>query len=318
MNQRENNKFDPRTPLSQEEIRRAISSSGYPLEVEIYHYLVSAGLHPSIGFRTPLVDGGPTKELDLIARISANHVESGMVTSVAFRSYLAVKRLQEPSVFVGILGARPTPHDHRVLRTYYSTGTPSSGYLDGLGDGGLMQMLHGGSGPHDWMDPLLELPICVHWAVVERRNQEPWAAGDKLIWEDIDLVVRGSHYMARATAEHRVSQPAARMASPLPDIRYDYATVVIDAPTLYLYDPQTRELQSCDWLVLHRMFEVGNGELASRAVDILTRHGLARYVETMKKVVPAIAGRIFENSRALQEGARQQYDLWDARTKKGA
>jgi len=303
-----------KAPLTHQDIKYAINASGYPLEVELFHYLAKEGLDPILGFRTALVDGGPTKEIDLITHLGKHTVEDGLFASVAVRTYIGVRRLHAPSAFIGVVGAPPTPHEYRVTRTHFSTALPSAGYLAGLGDGGLMQLLHGGSRPNDWMDPLIEAPACVHWAVVERTKDGPWAGGDKQIWEDIDLVVRASHHMGREAAEYRVSQPHARSAFPSPDIRYDFVMLLLDTPSLYLYDPQTSALSECQWLALHRLFEVGSNQLASRVVDIVTKPGLAQYIAALKQVVPAISERLYPHLRTLQAGAAEQFRLWDQRT----
>lgn len=294
-----------KTPLSDAEVGEALEASGYPLEVQLFQELRHAGLHPSLGSRVRVTPEGQTKEIDLVAWQIEYVVLPEFEATVTLEMCIAVKRLHDPDRFVGVLGICPEERARCAVRVERVGGIPSHGYLPEVLHGGLLQVLTGVRGLAPAMLPISNAPWCVHWAIAHRRPEGPWASGQKPFWDDFDTIVRASYAKGLNSAQFGLER-ARLTAKPTPELLLSLPILVVDAPDLVVYDPQSKVVTRTDWLTLHQTFEVWTGEAIGCAIDVVTRTGLRAYISQVKSAASALASGVSEHLEDLTKFAIEQ------------
>jgi hypothetical protein len=303
-------RINPSEPLTHADIQEAIEASEYPFELELFQALTNASLNPVLGFHTRVTEGGEIREIDLLASLNENITIAPRSCDVSMRLLIAAKKLHTPQQFVGIAGEAQSAHSVGVARTYYAAGIPSQGLIHDLPDNGIMQILHGPDGFGETMSRFVDGPVCAHWAIATRKNDgKPWASGNEPVWQDFDTLVRAATLMAREYTAHRLQRGA--KVSPFPSLHFSFPMLIIDTPHLFLYHPSTKKLEPTQWLVLHRMFDVGNGDVVTRSVDIVARSGIDAMIERFRDTAPALRACMERHYQHLESIAHTQKEWWD-------
>lgn len=274
-------------PLSDAEIREAIEGAGYAVEIELLNEMKQAGFPGAIGIRYAVA---PTKyqEIDLMGRLHAKARAAdgaGPVFSV-FTLLIQVKRPSGPAAFVGIRGNELPESDRLVPRL----GLVGSVMAEDAETEGVADLIFGeGPTPTDGpskglacsMGPFGALPTCVHWAIARRKKSElgnwvPWAAGEKGFFDDFEGLVQVREMQKANARERRL-----RDRVYLPRVGQYVLCMVVDSPTLSLYDPVAGTLESVSELSISKGFDTVHGPVYPY-IDVVARPAFRAYLERCK------------------------------------
>ena len=252
-------------PLSVTDIEEALRSSGYPLEVELAADLKESGFIPALG-RHLLVNAEAREysEIDIVAE----RVETTGDIQVGSRLLLQVKRLADNRAFVGVRGEQPSGSNNLSERLQIA-GSPSTV----LAAQEYMALFHvGKEGLQNALQPLQQLPICVHWAVAYRKGKHvPWASGDPEFMRDLESLVRAR----REDGLEFSSYCSSKLQVPV--LSLVTLALVIDGP-LYLYDVATKTAESVGMLTIDQAFGTREGPLFAM-IDVVSRAACRTYLK---------------------------------------
>lgn len=301
----------PLPPLSDTDLIQVIQGSGYPLEVSLYEQAEQAGMDPSIGLlmrlRDPEGEIASTHEIDLMARVGFHETFGDMPAHAGVNAWIDAKQLHEPGRFIGILGVQPNQHERRVSRSFY-TGCPSFRVLQRvepniglfLSDGGVSEAL----------DALSTAPLCVHWGVAKPDGQGTWKLSgdggplppnvkDDRFYQSMSKLVAAVVWHERDASEFFENGTDVNL-SPLPSLAVQCPTLIIETPSLPLYDAKAKSLTHVDWFMLRWGAEI-NGNIHCRIIDIVTVKGVPEMIARYKKTEQALREAFPKHARALRD-----------------
>jgi hypothetical protein len=279
---------DPKLgPLTHDEIKNALEKSGYPFELKLFDAFCKAGMTPALGARfhsrASKEDEASSHEIDIIARVDTHQVGFGQHSRASALALIDAKKLHEPSCLVGLLGVQPTQHERRVMRSFFY-GCPSFRVMTGRQED-YGHLFIGQEGVSESLDPLSAGPLCAHWARVRREpNGNIKAGGDGPeqdgYWQTIRTLVEVALWNERQSSEHAHSLGVD--VGPLPELNVYCPTLIVETPTLYLYQPLTGELTETNWFMLNVSLEVA-GSIHNRVVDVVSASGVSEMIERYKE-----------------------------------
>jgi hypothetical protein len=302
-----------RKPISDTELTAALEASGFPLELKLFHQFAAAGMDPVLGHRLRVrepVEGKPSShEVDLMARVDASLPGIEYSPHAAAIALIDAKKLHDPARFVGIVGEAPTLIERRVMRSFFF-GCPSFRVTTGrqeayghlfIGDGGFSESL----------DLLTGGPVCAHWTIVKREKDEDGGYpartnGDgkeqNRYYQAMHTLVSMAVWNERESSEHSAGlRPDTR---PLPQIMVYCPTLIVDTPSLCMYDPKTGQLEQVDRLMIRMMYDVDNA-VHSRIVDVVSTGGVAAMIERYKATGDLMRLGLARQGGALNAIARE-------------
>lgn len=307
----------PPAPLTDAELIKIIQASGYPLEMALHDEFERAGMDPALGLimRTSEPNGTTTSthEIDLMARVGKPKILGEVVATATVTAWIDAKQPPAPSHFVGILGVQPTQHERRVSRAVFE-GCPSFQVLEReepntqlfLGPGGLSEAL----------DPLSDnAPLCVHWGIAkpdaQGKNwklsgdggQLPAGVKDDRFYQSMSKLVAAVVWHERETSEFFENGVDVNMV-PLPGLFVLCPTLIVDTPSLPVYDAKTQTVTHVDWFMLRWGAEI-NGKVHYRIIDIVTKAGVPDMIARYKKTEEALLAAITEQGRVLAKAGRK-------------
>lgn len=288
-------------PLTREELIEVIESSGYPLEVRLFHMLGASGFHPTLGMRFSTADG-PSPEVDLVGGDSVREPMLGQKRAeLRLALALEAKKFHEPKRFVGFVGQRPSEFEFGMMRLRVS-GLPS---WNTLREGGAMPPFAGeGKALLSTLAPLLTVPLCVQWGVVLRPSGSrnfPMLEHEQPFWSSMQSLV---------TTVAAVERDASNFFTEKTDAEFRNMSVwlpaiVIDTPSLHVYNVANGALEDVDWLTLRLMLDI-NGELSVRTVDVVTERGISNYLDRCKDVLSNFRKYLAVYRRLVEDDATHQ------------
>jgi len=290
---------EPRPPNPQA-IRRLIQTSGYPLELDLFHELHERGADPVHSFRIPFTKED-IREIDLIGRHTAREqFDEGNQRPTATFTLLHVveaKSWNPARVFIGFVGENPTAHELLIQRTRIA-GSPTFNVLH---DGGAVPefVLEFGAP----MSLLNDAPMCMQWGATGPGGGP--LNHDEATYEALTMAIEASIWFGK---DHSTFLRTARDPSPMMEVVLP--VLVIDTPTLYIFDVRSGVLTQTERLVIRMMWTLRDG-VSGRLVDVVTRKGFSQYLETCDRVgaeIQSVLAREVYNINLLH-----QANLRDAR-----
>jgi len=307
-------KSDPNKEISDTELLEAIEASGYPLELSLYQEFQAAGMDPTLGARLRSRSPGSeqsTHEIDLMVRVhhAEAHPEGGYASSLLLTGLIDAKKLHAPARFIGLVGEQPTTHEFRVSRSYFS-GCPSFRVLSDRAEN-YSDLFIGEGGLSRGFDPLNDGKFCVHWGIAKRdgngvatvrgdgskESNTPSAFKEERYWQSMANLVACTVWHEREGS--RFMESADLDAGPMPRIDLCFPTLIVDTPSLEIYDPSTKKLEHVDWFILRTSFEV-EGEVHTRLIDIVTTAGVPAMVKRYKDAAALMLEAADRNGPALR------------------
>jgi hypothetical protein len=306
----------PPAPLTDVELIKVIQASGYPLEMALYDEFEQAGMDPALGLimRTSAPNGTTTTthEIDLMARLGKPKILGKLIATASVTAWIDAKQLPMLAHFVGILGVQPNPHERRVNRSIYS-GCPSFQVLEREEPN--TQLFIGPGGFSETLDPLSDnAPLCVHWGIAKPDGSGqnwklsgdggalPAGVKDDRFYQSMSKLVAAVVWHERETSEYFENGVDVNMV-PLPALFVLCPTLIVDTPTLPVYDAKTQTITHVDWFMLRWGAEI-NGKVHYRIIDIVTRAGVQGMIARYKKTEEALAAAIAKHGNALAEAGR--------------
>jgi hypothetical protein len=315
-----------RAPLSEEEIKGAIEASGYPLEVVVWKEFLEAKFNADLGVRMQVREastGTFTADVDVVASLSLSvaraadgEEEAATRTSqvrwikslgrVEVGALVQCKKLHKPRRFAGIVPVtQPSPSQQRAYRARIG-GVPHFGVFDeqpvSYGKFFLQSSEFGAA-----LDVLQSPVVCVHSALVSRDGKHnPKADRDHGVWSDLETLALAEDHAARELtltileAKDTVALPAMRLLVPV---------LVLDTPTLVVYNPLATSLSQFDRFTLRHASEI-RGKAASRYIEVTTLAALPSLIEQLRKVAEGMAAELdtaLEGYEMIGQTIRQRW-----------
>lgn len=283
--------------LSRSEIKQALRMSGYPFEVWLADEIKTAGFEPNPGVWLRVAQGEPGsfKEFDVVATRSASGRSENALVQSALRLFFQAKVMHPPNVFVGIRGAALDPTENRNSRCVVGGIPFFNAGVEGDPDPFVLP-----GGISEALSPLLDLPVCAHWAVVSREGSkfEPRANAEQPYFDDLRGLARALRLDAQDAAKHALSLKS--------DHVFMFLTIpvlVLDTPTLYTYDAHDWTLEEVPRLTIAQRFDV-DGQPVFSLIDVVSRDGLHDLLERYLEVGGALVSAIERSSSIHRTAAR--------------
>jgi hypothetical protein len=290
---------------------KIIQASGYPLEMALYDQFEQAGMDPSLGLimrlRDPGGDATSTHEIDLTARVGHNNTSGQFLAHAGATAWIDAKQLHEPARLVGILGVQPTQHERRANRSIYE-GCPSFQVLDRQEPNTTLFL--GAGGFSEALDPLSDAPLCVHWGIAKPdANGQNWKLGgdggalppgvrDDRFYQSMSKLVAAVVWHERDTSEFFENGVDQNM-SPMPSLAINCPTLIVDTPSLPLYEVKAQSIKHVDWFMLRWGAEI-NGKIHYRVIDIVTTAGVPAMIARYKKTAEALKEALTKHQHAFR------------------
>jgi hypothetical protein len=306
----------PILPLTDPELIKVIQASGYPLEMALYEQFDKAGMDPALGLimRTSEPNGttASTHEIDLMARVGKPKILGQLIASATVTAWIDAKQPPAPSHFVGILGVQPNQHERRANRSIFE-GCPSFQVLEREEPN--TQLFLGSGGLSEALDPLSDnAPLCVHWGIAKPDGNGVWKLSgdggqlltgvkDDRFYQSMSKLVAAVVWHERETSEFFENGVDLNMA-PLPGLFVLCPTLIVDTPSLPVYDAKTQAVTHVDWFMLRWGAEI-NGRVHYRIIDIVTTAGVPAMIARYKKTEEALMAAITKHGHALAEAGRK-------------
>jgi hypothetical protein len=286
----------PTGPLTDDDIVLALQKSGYLLEVEVSNDFREEGLDTELGKRMRIGDE-QWKEIDVRAQSLYNVKDESHWAVGRVRTLLQLKRLHEPARFVGILGRQPNVPIAAINRCSIA-GLPSLGCGDDENPG----LFFGEDGLVSLLGPLLSLPVCVHWALVQRNDKgDPRAKAEFPIHEDLrTLICAGTIDDADFSLERRRS-------SAKPCMSLTLLALMLDTPDLHVFDPASGQLRKEKMVSIHQVYDGPNGPIRG-VIDVVVRSETRRYAQLCIGVRDRLKAFTAANAEALTAAASHAHD----------
>lgn len=295
--------IDASTPLDENDIKAALEASGYPVEMKLAQLLAASGWSPVQGHLCKVADDDSRREIDLLASRS-RHLRGALVDGTyesvdySIRLMMGVKKLHQPSWFVGILGEQLDRMNRRNLRIQALGGLPSHAVIRAVDTSLLPSMLITDDQLGCAFDFDEGVPLCSHYAIARRKAKtfEPWADGGsdepgkgERYYDDIRTTSLARFFEARDWAAFLLTRRPKNMAY----LSVHQPVLVIETPRLYVYEPITGTLRPTDRLALRTMFEAVRGlPPVPGIVDVMTPAGVHGYLEDVARCQDAAAEKV--------------------------
>jgi hypothetical protein len=282
--------------LSDEKLRELILAAGYPLEMRLFHQLWDAGFSPVHGHRVSV--GEETREIDLLTQRTEGIATKGQF---CLRMLIEAKKLHAPRCFVGFLGDQPNVFELAMGRAHVS-GSPSWNIGHG---GGTVPSYAGESGYLGALKPLCLVPYCVQWgSVCERKQGRLELAHDDTIHDDLEKTVRATLGLELEITNLINSRDT---IEPFPLQMIHFPMLVLDTPTLYLYDVRNDALTRATWLILRVNLEL-DGRMATRFVDIVTESSLETVLTAHQEALKKLHWILMNDHTSIVSAGRAERD----------
>lgn len=297
---------------TQDEVRRAIESSGYPLEIRVAHSLMARGyfdVTPSWHYRDPKT--GESREVDVVAwqpfdvRHQGEHCQSLML-------HLLIECKRSPAFVV--YSANPkeiltgSGYDSMALSHF---GRPGMLWKrDGLGWTGtpIIEDLAIGESRWKW-------PECVgsHYTFVHTIKEQPAFGAKKPLkrpqFKSADEDYYHQKLLGLLKAVYLYREPyigSTARGSSLVQPHFVIPLLVVDAD-LYEYNVQTADLRPINRAALCRSY---SGEFSARfRIDVVTEAELDTYLNELTRDFSGIASQIGKQHATWQESLKHELEM---------
>lgn len=271
--------------LSEEQVRKAIESSGLPFEVELFHKLTDAQMNPI--HRWPMKVQGTEKpvEVDLIAGTERRFDVGGKITEVGVHLFVEAKAFRRNEVvgFVSADWAEP----EKLTSRFRVAGLPSWNVVE---DGGTVPPW--AADAVSSVRPLIETEWCAQWAVVKETNGAGAPDDTGKYWPELVKLATASDAWACDVTNDFAKLPD---RNPPGSLHLYVPVFVVDTPHLYVFDARTGALRKVPWFALRLMMNV-RGHMRSTVFDVVCSSGfdhlLSRYKQAADQLEDATKAQI--------------------------
>lgn len=287
--------------LTEEELLRALSASGFPFEIRLLEAFTRGGMNPTLGARVAKGDG-TSREIDIVASLERQiALGDERQLTLTLRLLVEAKSMAPGTAWVGFTWAAPSSETLRAARAQFG-GRPTCGLDEQLDAEGLLSDLPGVSEAFDAMNGC---PVCVQWAVVrhlKRQGDEvPFADHEDSHWKGIDGVVRSCGTLAR-------EKTASLLWSSEYSVTINVPVLAVATPQIRLVDAREHPLNTTKGVpavLLHSTFDLGEG-IDRRTVDVVSEGGIPDLIERCNRTIDDLQSALEASGREVADIAAKQ------------